>query len=84
MGGTISIADLMTTSGVSFGTSGARGLAAAMTDRVCYAYTAAFLRHLADLGEIRPGGRAARNTASVATCRESAPGSDCPASPAPL
>lgn len=59
MGGTISIGDLMTTSGVSFGTSGARGLAAAMTDRVCYAYTAAFLRHLADLGEIRPGGRVA-------------------------
>jgi phosphomannomutase len=59
MGTTISIAELMTTSGVGFGTSGARGLAAAMTDRVCYAYTAAFLRYLGDHGEIRPGGRVA-------------------------
>lgn len=41
------IADLMQSSGVSFGTSGARGLATAMTDRVCYLYTCAFLQHLA-------------------------------------
>jgi len=59
MGSTIAIAELMTRSGVSFGTSGARGLAAAMTDRVCYAYTAAFLQHLATLGEIRQGDRVA-------------------------
>lgn len=37
------IAELMRQSGVGFGTSGARGLATDMTDRVCYAYTAAFL-----------------------------------------
>jgi len=59
MGETISIAALMDSSGVSFGTSGARGLAAAMTDRVCYAYTAAFLQHLRSLGEIRAGERVA-------------------------
>ncbi len=36
----------MTESGVGFGTSGARGLAEAMTDRICYSYTVAFLQHL--------------------------------------
>ena len=59
MAATIVIGELMATSGVGFGTSGARGLATAMTDRVCYAYTAAFLRHLRDRGEIRPGDRLA-------------------------
>lgn len=43
-GETLSIDDLMQQSGVTFGTSGARGLAVAMTDRVCYAYTVAFLQ----------------------------------------
>ena len=40
------IAELMDSSGVTFGTSGARGLVSAMTDRVCFAYTDAFLQHL--------------------------------------
>jgi len=60
------IAELMRHSGVGFGTSGARGLAAEMTDRVCYAYTAAFLdwlretdllhadRRVAIAGDFRP------------------------------
>jgi len=39
----VNIADLMQQSGVGFGTSGARGMADDMSDRVCYAYTAAFL-----------------------------------------
>ena len=34
----------MQTSGVQFGTSGARGLVIAMTDEVCFAYTLAFLQ----------------------------------------
>jgi phosphomannomutase len=38
----ISIQELMARSGVAFGTSGARGLATAMTDSVCYAYTKGF------------------------------------------
>ncbi|SDG59908.1 phosphomannomutase [Propionivibrio dicarboxylicus] len=38
------IADLMETSGVRFGTSGARGLVAAMTAEVCHAYAVAFLQ----------------------------------------
>lgn len=42
----ISIAELMEQSGVKFGTSGARGLADNITDRVAYAYTLGFLRHL--------------------------------------
>ena len=49
------IDDLMTESGVKFGTSGARGLAADMTDRVCYAYTAGFLRYLVSVGASDPG-----------------------------
>jgi len=51
----IAIGDLMETSGVKFGTSGARGRAEDMSDAVCYAYTAAFLQHLAQQGELAPG-----------------------------
>lgn len=51
----VSIADLMAQSGVAFGTSGARGLVSAMTDRVCFAYTAAFLQHLSTIGQFAPG-----------------------------
>jgi len=51
----ILISALMDESGVKFGTSGARGLATDMTDRVCYAYTAAFLHYLASTGDIRRG-----------------------------
>ena len=46
----LDIAALMQQSGVGFGTSGARGLATDMTDRVCYAYTAAFLDWLKEAG----------------------------------
>ena len=42
----ISIDELMQSSGVSFGTSGARGKVEDMTDKVCYAYTRAFIQHL--------------------------------------
>lgn len=55
MTNTASIADLMTRSGVAFGTSGARGLVTAMTDRVCFAYTQAFLQHLTSIGQFAPG-----------------------------
>ncbi|GBH31057.1 phosphomannomutase [Sphingobium xenophagum] len=51
----VSIADLMAQSGVAFGTSGARGLVSAMTDRVCFAYTAAFLQHLRAIRHFVPG-----------------------------
>lgn len=40
------IADLMSESGVPFGTSGVRGLSDHITDRVAYAYTTAFLQYL--------------------------------------
>ncbi|WP_347988228.1 phosphomannomutase [Methylomonas sp. AM2-LC] len=49
---TINIQEMMSQSGVSFGTSGARGLVTAMTDEVCAAYTLAFIQGL-DLG--KPG-----------------------------
>ena len=52
----ISIQELMSTSGVAFGTSGARGLATAMTDSVCYAYTKGFLQYLESIGEIKRAG----------------------------
>jgi phosphomannomutase len=48
------IEELMTLSGVKFGTSGARGLADKMTDEVCYAYTLAFLQHLETSENIKP------------------------------
>ena len=46
----------MARSGVAFGTSGARGLATAMTDHVCYAYTKGFLQHLESIGELKRAG----------------------------
>jgi phosphomannomutase len=52
---TVSIQDLMSESKVKFGTSGARGLVADMTDRVCFAYTVGFIQYLECKGEIRPG-----------------------------
>ncbi|BAI97847.1 phosphomannomutase [Sphingobium sp. TA15] len=55
----VSIADLMAQSGVAFGTSGARGLVSAMTDRICFAYTCGFLQHLEDVGQFAPGSHVA-------------------------
>ena len=52
----ISIKELMARSGVTFGTSGARGLATAMTDQVCYAYTCGFLQYLEAVGELKRAG----------------------------
>lgn len=49
------IQDIMQSSGVAFGTSGARGLVSAMTDQVCFAYTQAFLRYLREIGEYQQG-----------------------------
>ena len=46
----------MAKSGVAFGTSGARGLATAMTDSVCYAYTKSFLQYLEGIGELKREG----------------------------
>lgn len=55
----VNISDLMVQSGVAFGTSGARGLAVAMTDAMCFAYAAGFLQHKGSLGEFAPGTRLA-------------------------
>jgi len=51
----IKINDLMLQSGVKFGTSGARGLAADMTDSVCYTYAKGFLQYLEASGELKGG-----------------------------
>lgn len=56
---TLSLSTLMQTSGVGFGTSGARGLVSAMTDEVCYAYTLAFLQHLRRSGQLTGATRVA-------------------------
>lgn len=55
----ISVADLVQSSGVAFGTSGARGLVSAMTNRVCHGYAAAFLAYLTAQNLWRPGQRVA-------------------------
>jgi len=55
----IIISELMESSGVKFGTSGARGLAVDMTDRVCYAYTLSFLQSLESNGDISSGTKVA-------------------------
>ncbi|MGC9941191.1 MAG: phosphomannomutase [Verrucomicrobiota bacterium] len=51
----LNIQELMVRSGVAFGTSGARGVATAMTDSVCYAYTRGFLQYLEAAGELKRG-----------------------------
>ncbi len=48
----INIQQMMTESGVVFGTSGARGLVSQMTDQVCAAYSLAFLQ---GLNLVKPG-----------------------------
>jgi len=74
----ISVNTLMQESGVSFGTSGARGLVTAMTDRVCYIYTRAFIQHceatypsehrIAIAGDLRPStGRILASLVAAAT-----------------
>lgn len=52
---TVSVSEMMVESGVAFGTSGARGLVVAMTDRVCFTYTCAFLQHLSTIGQFEQG-----------------------------
>lgn len=71
----ISVNDMMLSSGVGFGTSGARGLVSQMNDLVCYSYTAAFLaycekrypseRTVAIAGDLRPS--TGRILAAIAT-----------------
>ena len=60
----ISMQEVMKQSGVAFGTSGARGLVSAMTDRVCYVYARSFIKYceesypcehtIAIAGDLRP------------------------------
>ena len=56
---TLTVADLVQSSGVAFGTSGARGLVSAMTDRVCHGYAAGYLSYLTSKGLWKPGDRVA-------------------------
>jgi phosphomannomutase len=56
MSKSVKISDLMRTSGVKFGTSGARGLVADMTDEVCYTITAAFIQYLKKRQQLAEGG----------------------------
>lgn len=55
----VTVAELMASSGVPFGTSGVRGLASAMTDKLCHAYATAFLQYLRQIGEFSSGDRVA-------------------------
>lgn len=54
-----SVAELMRSSGVEFGTSGARGLVTAMTDRVCHGYVTGFLQYMKECGAWAVGSRVA-------------------------
>lgn len=67
----LGIADLMDSSGVKFGTSGARGQVVDMSDRVCYAYALAFLQYLAEDQE--PGTAAQGQVAIAGDHRPSSP-----------
>ena len=51
----IHIEQLMSDSGVKFGTSGTRGLVKDMTDLLCFAYTSAFFQHLIHENQIQQG-----------------------------
>jgi len=53
----ININELMTRSGVQFGTSGVRGLVKDMTDEVCWIYVTAFLQYLKDNKQINKGSK---------------------------
>lgn len=55
----VGVGDLMAATGVAFGTSGARGRVADMTDRVCYACATGFLQYLAECGDVGRGTRVA-------------------------
>lgn len=60
----VAMKDVVLESGVTFGTSGARGLVSAMTDKVCYVYTRSFIKYceqtysckktMAIAGDLRP------------------------------
>ena len=52
----MNIRELMAHSGLKFGTSGARGLVADMTDFVCYACTRGFLQYLQSTGDLNQAG----------------------------
>ena len=58
---------------VKFGTSGLRGLVAEMTDAVCAAHVAAFLRHLARRRPLRRGAGRAGPAAELAADRRGLP-----------
>ncbi|WPL18823.1 Phosphoglucosamine mutase [Thiorhodovibrio winogradskyi] len=53
------IGDLMVTSGVKFGTSGARGRVEDMTDAVCYSYARGFLSYLSQTSSLESAGAVA-------------------------
>jgi phosphomannomutase len=55
----VGIAELMESSGVKFGTSGARGLVSALSDRVAYAYASAFLAYLERSARLAPNSEVA-------------------------
>jgi phosphomannomutase len=55
----LTVGGLMALSGVEFGTSGARGLVADMTDLVCFGYARGFLDYLSGIGGFSAGGQVA-------------------------
>jgi phosphomannomutase len=55
----VQIDQLMTSSGVAFGTSGVRGLVVEMTDQVCWLYVSAFIQYLKSSQQLKVGEKVA-------------------------
>lgn len=53
------IKDVITSSGVKFGTSGVRGLVVTMTDKICWLYTKAFIQFLEQKYSMSEGAKVA-------------------------
>ena len=73
----IQLRDLMEQSGVKFGTSGARGLANAMTDAVCHAYTSGFLSFLEESKELNRAGESVAIAGDLRPSTDQYNGSGC-------
>ncbi len=71
------IKELMQTSQVKFGTSGARGLVSDMTDQVCYGYTMGFIQYLKQTQQLntilKPGSNKMAEIALAGDLRNSTP-----------
>lgn len=69
----VTIEQLMHSSQVKFGTSGARGLVSNMNDQVCYAYTLGFIQYLEKTQQLTTAGSQKPQIALAGDLRDSTP-----------